>query len=952
MRTMRRTLSGRVIGKLIAWALWITLAGCVHRSYYKTTDGVVVRVPGPGGTHQAVRLQCIDDRIIRVTASPTGDFSRPNSLMIQPGTSAHPHFELMERDNQVVLSTPALQAWVSLKDGHIRFTDTTTKILLEEKPRGRAFLPDTVDNTPSYRISQVFENPNENDLYGLGENQLGLTNIRGKDIVLAQHNSEAFVPFFLSSGHYGILWDNNAITRFGNPRPWLPLDSLELTDTNGRPGGLAATYSDGKDKIPIQIQDQAIHYADLDDLHAFPKGFNLSTAAEVEWNGFFTSPYNGVHTLKIYSGGYLKLWIDGVPKIDRWRQCWNPVETLLDIPLEKGKKHAIRIQWRPDGSESYLSVQWKKPSTMEQRKEISLTSEMGKTIDYYFIKGNNADSIISGYRKLTGRAPIMPLWAYGFWQSREHYDSQKEILSIAAAFREKRIPIDNIVQDWFYWKKDQWGSQRFDSTRYPDPGGMIDSLHHRYHIHFMISVWPKFYTGIPVFKSFWDQGWLYKKNVLDHQKDWVGYVSTFYDAFNPKARHAFWDIVNKRLFSLGVDAWWLDASEPDILSNTSIPEKKALMNPTALGPSTEYFNAYPLVNEEAFYNGQRKQSPDQRVFILTRSAFAGSQRYASATWSGDIGATWQDMKNQIATGISFSLSGIPYWTMDIGGFATESRYQHPNAADLAEWREQITRWYQFGAFCPLFRAHGQFPLREPFNIAPPESAAYSSILYYDRLRYRMLPYIYSLAGAVYLHNYTIMRGLVMDFASDTAARNITDEYLFGSELLINPVYTYRAVTRQVYLPAGTGWYNLYDGRYLKGGQTIEADAPFSRIPVFVKAGSILPLGPNLQYTGEKPPDTLTLYVYTGQNGHFDLYEDEGLNNHYEHGKYAIIPLSYHEASHTLVIGKRQGAFEGMLTTRIFRIKWVGTKKQLGLDTPGAPDETIAYAGKQISITMQ
>lgn len=941
----------KIMTGLIACGICGSFAACSQASYHKLADGIVVTVPGSDGKTGTVRLKCIDERIIRVSASPTGELARPTSLMIQPGVRETPHWGVKERDSEIVLSTPALQAWVSLKDGHVRFTDTTGKTILSEKPAGRSFQPVTIDNAPSYQISQIFENNDHDGLYGLGENQLGLTNIRSTDITMAQHNSEAFVPFLLSSGHYGILWDNNSITRFGNPNPWLPLDSLQLTDQNGQPGALDATYTSDKGKSIVKARDRRIAYSYLKDQHSFPAGFSPSSSADVEWNGFITSSYNGLHTFRIYSGGYIKLWIDGELKINRWRQCWNPVETLLDVPLTKGKKHAIRIQWRPDGDESYLSVAWKKPVSPQRSNEISLTSEMGRTIDYYFIAGANADSIISGYRKLTGTAPMMPLWAYGFWQSREHYNSQKEILSIAATFRKRHIPIDNIVQDWFYWKKDKWGSQRFDSARYPDPGGMIDSLHHRYHLHFMISVWPKFYTGTGVFKSFWDKGWLYKKNVQDNQKDWVGYVSTFYDAFNPDARHAFWNLVDQRLFKLGVDAWWLDASEPDILSNTTIATRKALMDPTALGPSAEYFNAYPLANDETFYVGQRAQSPEKRVFILTRSAFAGSQRYAAATWSGDIGATWQDMKNQIATGISFSLSGIPYWTMDIGGFATESRYQHPDPADLAEWREQITRWYQFGAFCPLFRAHGQLPYREPFHIAPEGSPAYQSILYYDHLRYRMLPYIYSMAGAVHLHNYTMMRGLVMDFADDTVARDIADEYLFGPDLLINPVYTYHAVTRPVYLPEGQGWYNLYNGQYYPGGQTLSADAPFSRIPVFVKAGSILPLGPDMEYTGEKPADTLTLYVYGGQDGHLDLYEDQGLNNDYEQGAYSIIPITYQQSTRRLIIGRRQGSFDTMLKTRAFQIKWVNPQNPQGIDTREAPDATVTYSGNKITIPM-
>lgn len=941
----------------------LLLYGCkVKSDFLKTDKGVVISLSKAENGLKKVRLQVITDNIIRVTASPRENISRPQSLMIADKYLPEVPFTVKEEKDSVIISTAALKAVVSLVSGQVRFLDTTGKVILQEKKNGSSFIPDTIEKVAAYQIRQQFDNVTHSALYGLGGNQLGLTNLRGEDIALIQRNSEAFIPLLVSPNHFGILWDNNSITHFGDPAPWLPLDSFTLYNAEGKAGGLMASYfpaggmNDQPDLKAVNDDsriEKTIDYSFLKDMKRLPKGFKLDQPAAIEWNGSIASPYSGVHAFRLYSGGYIKMWIDGKLIADRWRQCWNPAETLLKIPMEKDKKYTIKIQWIPDGGESFLSLKWKAP-VAGKMNEISFASEMGEAIDYYFIFGENTDSIISGYRKLTGKAPMMPLWAYGFWQSRERYHSQKEILDVVKKFRERKIPLDNIVQDWFYWKEDQWGSQEFDSSRYPDPAGMIKTLHEKYHTHFMISVWPKFYIGTKPFKTFWDKGWLYKKNVEDSTKDWVGYVSTFYDAFNIDARQSFWDLINKNLFSLGVDAWWLDATEPDILSNTSIQTRKALMEPTALGPSTRNFNAYSLEQSKAFYHGQRTVKPDQRVFILTRSAFAGSQRFAAATWSGDIGATWKDMEDQIATGISFSMAGIPYWTMDIGGFATESRYSSstPKASDLEEWREQITRWYQFGAFCPLFRAHGQPPAREPFNVAPEGSPAYESILYYDKLRYRMLPYIYSLAGAVYLNNYTIMRGLAMDFPDDSLARNITDEYLFGPDLLINPVYTYKARERKVYLPEGTNWYDLYEGKSYRGGQTILADAPYTRMPVFVKAGSILAFGPDLQYTGEKPADTITLFVYTGKDGHFNLYEDEGINYNYEKGNYSIIPLEYHENDHTLTIGKRKGSFNGMLKERVFKLKWVSPDNPQALNFNTSVDKVIEYDGRAITTKVE
>ena len=507
------------------------------------------------------------------------------------------------------------------------------------------------------------------------------------------------------------------------------------------------------------------------------------------------------------------------------------------------------------------------------------------------------------------------------------------------------------MQDWFYWKEHQWGSQEFDEARFPSPDNMIKTLHEQYHTRFMISVWPKFYKGVSAYNDFNKKGWLYKRNINDSVRDWVGpgYHSTFYDVFNEGARKGFWDLINKKIYSKGVDAWWMDASEPDILSNVNPQKRKELMSPTALGPAALVLNAYPMLNVKGIYEGQREANPNNRVFILTRSAFAGSQSYGAATWSGDIAARWEDMKAQISAGVNFSMSGIPYWTMDIGGFAVEGRYEKPNTADEEEWREQITRWYQFGAFVPLFRAHGQFPYREIFHIAPENHPAYQSILYYNQLRYRLLPYVYSLAGNAYHNDGTIMRGLVMDFPRDSIACNINDEYLFGPSLLINPVCEYKQRTREVYLPKGAGWYDLYKGQYFDGGQKIKTDASYERMPVFVKAGSIIAFGPDLQYTSEKPADVITLYVYTGADAFFNLYEDEGTNYNYEKGAFLDIPIKYNESTKTLTIGDQKGSFNGMLQQRKFNIVWVTKDNKTGIDLQNSKGKTVNYNGRSVSI---
>ncbi len=943
---------------LVLFTLSLTYVSCFAQSFRKVPEGALINLK-PTNKYGAKKLmiQIVSKDIIhvQVTANDSIYHSRDLMLVNQPVPSTP--WNLTYNKKFITIHTRDLIVKVNRSNGHISFRNNKGNIILQEAAgKSKSFKSFLLDGKLYYHIHQIFNSPTDEAFYGLGEHQSGLLNLKRHDLVLAQHNTEAAVPYLLSSRHYGILWDNYSITRFGDDSPYQEISSLKLFGRDGRPGGLTAVYRSKKDtsKIFHTRIEKSIDYQYLSKLNNLPVGFegNQMANSQVIWQGYMASGYSGLHHINFTSAGYAKLWINGKLLVDRWRQAWNPVTSKVEINLVKGKKYPVKIEWIPDGGQSFIALKWRKPNSQLDKHELSLYSQTANEINYFFVYGKSMDDLVHGYRKLTGKAPIMPKWAMGFWQSREHYASQKQILSVVKKFRDQKIPLDNIVQDWFYWKKDQWGSQRFDSQRYPNPQKMIEELHDKYHTHYMISVWPKFYTNTKEFNYFWNKGWLYKKNVENKQKDWVGYVSTFYDAFNPHARKAFWNLVNNRLFHLGVDAWWLDASEPDIYSNTTIKMRKELMNPTYLGPSSEYFNAYPLVNAEAFYNGQRRTKPNQRVFILTRSAYAGLQRYSAAVWSGDTGTTWKDMKRQIAAGLNFSMSGIPFWTMDIGGFASEQRYIHPDQKNLKEWRELMTRWYQFGAFCPIFRAHGQYPDREVYNIAEKGSPTYNSIVYYDKMRYRLMPYIYSLDAMTYFDDYTPMRALIMDFPEDRSVYSINDEFMFGPDLLINPVSRYKERTRKVYLPKNQGWYNMYTGEYYRGGQTITANAPYSRIPVFVKAGSIIPFGPELQYAEQKPANPITLFVYEGNNAHFTLYEDEGNNYDYQEGKYSEISLSYDTQSGLLTIDNRKGSYPGMPEERTFRIIRVSINSPRSLDLNEKPDEIIQYNGQKKVIKIK
>ena len=585
-------------------------------------------------------------------------------------------------------------------------------------------------------------------------------------------------------------------------------------------------------------------------------------------------------------------------------------------------------------------------------------------MDYYFIAGQNLDEVISGYRTLTGKASLYPKWTLGFWQSRERYQSSKDIEDNLKKFRDLHIPVDNIVQDWNYWKLDSWGSHEFEAARYPNPQAMLDSVH-AMNGRFMISVWPKFYDTVKNYKELDSKGWMYHQAIKDDIHDWLGFRGSFYDAYSDGARKMFWRQMDENLYTkykFGIDAWWMDASEPNVRDCTPMWYRKALSGPTALGTSTEYFNAYSIVNADAIYNGQRSVNPNQRVFLLTRSGFVGEQRYSTATWSGDIATRWEDMRAQMTAGLNYSMAGLPFWGMDQGGFCVENRYVAAQQefdktgkenADLKEWRELQARWNQFGCFVPLYRTHGQWPTREVWNIAPADHPAYKTIVAYDKLRYHLMPYLYSMAGMVHFKDYTMMRGLVMDFNGDDNVYDIKDQWMFGPALMACPVGEYQKYSRNVYLPKQKGWYDFYTGKHYAGGQTIVADAPFDKIPVFVPEGSILPVGPEMEWSDQKKAELIDLYVYAGKDGSYTLYEDEGTNYNYEKGKYAMIDFKYNDAQKTVTIAARKGAFDGMLQKRRFNIVLVSDNNQQGISLAKAPKgKMVKYVGKAVTVKLK
>lgn len=936
-----------------------SLVGCNSASYQKKEDGVFISLNQNASLDvKTIRLQVINDNIIHVSASPEKKLPDFKSLISICKPDVLTKWDVLQSGDSIILQTSTTRAIVLLSTGEIIFTDLLGNIILQEqKGGGKTFSSIEVENSKAYSFRQIFESPADEAFYGLGQHQSDEFNWKGRNEELFQYNTKVSIPFLISNKNYGILWDNYSLSRFGDPRPYANLSEMfNVIGKNGEKGGLTATYMINKDpeNIFVQRQEANVDYEDIETIKNFPKNFPFNNAA-ICWEGQIQPKASGLYHFNLYYAGYTKVFLDDSLIVkERWRTSWNPNSYKFAVQLDKNKSHKLRIEWKPDGGISYIGLKALSPVPEKEQQKLSLWSEMGKQLDYYFINGKNADEVISGYRTITGKASIMPKWAMGFWQSRERYKTQDEILNVLKEFRQRQIPIDNIVLDWNYWPEDAWGSHEFDKKRFPDPKAMVDSIH-KLDARIMISVWPKFYTTTDHFKEFEKNGWIYMQAVKDSIKDWVGpgYVGSFYDAYSADARQLFWKQMKEHLFTLGIDAWWMDASEPNIRDCTPMPYRKALCGPTALGSSTEFFNAYALENAKAIYNGQRGEDNNKRVFLLTRSGFAGLQRYSTATWSGDIATRWEDLKAQIPAGINFSMSGIPYWTMDNGGFCVEKRYEKAKegSADIEEWRELNTRWHQFGAFVPLFRTHGQYPYREMWNIAPGNHPAYKSMLYYTELRYKLMPYIYSLAGKSYFEDYTIMRGLIMDFPQDKNVRSIGDQYMFGNALMVCPVYEFKARSREVYFPAGNNWYDFYSGKMIKGGQKLTVEAPYNRMPLFVPAGSIVPMGETVQHTNVKQDD-LTIFVYGGKDGSFSLYEDEGLNYNYQHGKHSEITFRYSEADQMLYISQRKGDFEGMTPQRTFKIVYISSENPNGIDLITKKTNEVEYNGKSIILRLK
>ena len=681
----------------------------------------------------------------------------------------------------------------------------------------------------------------------------------------------------------------------------------------------AITLSTQKLKAVIERESGALQYIGADGKQLTTEGYRSLKPLEVNGEKTFQAevffPIYGSHE------GFYGL---GQHQAGVWNYRGEKV------PLEQENTEiAIPLLVSTNG----YGIFWNNPSrTLVDNKfvhSLYIRAEAAERVDYYFLYGPDADQIIGNYRELTGEVPLFGRWAYGFWQCKNKYQSQAEVEGVAAKYRAMHIPVDNIVQDWFWWVT--MGEMKWN-LKYPDPQGMINKLHDE-HFRLMVSVWPFFRPGTSVYDEFDKNGWFIAKTQTGGFHP-VG--QALYDPTNPDARAQYWKNIDTALFEKGVDAWWLDTDEPE----TEGREDNILADHKLhIGSGARYANIYPLWHTEGVSQGQQQASDKKRVFILSRSAYAGSQRLGVTAWSGDVLSDWLSFARQIPAGLNYSISGMPYWTTDIGGFISGGNLKDP------KFRELFIRWFQFGAFSPIFRVHGtRYPDENELWSYGPD--AQKILVDYDNLRYRLLPYIYSEAWQITSNHGTLMRPLVMDWRDDVEAQNTGDEYLFGPAILVSPVTTPGAISRSVYLPKTT-WYDFWTGAKVEGGRRIEADAPLEKLPLYVRAGSIVPMGPTMEWSTEKPADPVDIRVYPGADGDFTLYEDENDNYDYVKGQHATIQLHWDDAAKTLTFGARQGSYPGMPESHTFNVVVVSQGRGAGIGDSSAQARGVIYKGDRV-----
>jgi alpha-D-xyloside xylohydrolase len=858
------------------------------QSAQKDASGVTMKV-GSG----VLRLEVCDDRTIHVVCGATDKLPEFKEFVVNRQWTPV-GFEWREEASQYVLRTGRAGVNVNKATGALTFVDAGGKVLLQEPADGGRTLEAKAaaeNQAPLYSVQQTFMSPEDERLYGMAEGQDGTWNWRGMPIELRQVNTQAALPVLVSSRGFGLFWDNASMTDFNPVDGEISLSNASTAPATGpqateqlQAGGGGGRAGRGRGPAAPRV-------------------------------GTFTTGEAGEYVFFVKGGnrsGEIGIVVND-QTISRIQNQWVPYTTAGRITLPAHTTVNVRVLGGGGGAKLFARP---------MGNTTTFRSSTAEGINYYFFAGPELDDVVAGYRNATGAAPMWPKWAYGFWQCRERYSSSQQLIDTAAEFRKRQIPVDLIVQDWQYWGNHGWGAYEWDTSKYPDAEKLMQGLHEQ-NVKFMISVWSN-----PGGSSKAAAAMKANKYTIPGT-DWV-------DQFNPAARELRWKHLNEAFFKPGTDAWWQDATEPADDGNPMAGKK------IFLGSGDLYRNAYPLFANQTVYEGQRATNAEKRVVTLTRSAFPGQQRYATALWSGDINGTWDALRRQIPAGLHVCMTGLPYWTTDCGGFfRPRDQYQSDDFADL------LTRWFQYSTFCPVQRMHGYQSETEFWKYPK----AMETMVAYDKLRYRLMPYLYSLGWKVTHDNYTMMRALPMDFRGDAKALDIWDEYMFGPAFLVSPVLQPKATTRSVYLPTGATWTNFWTGETTEGGKSLEVAAPQEQIPLFVRAGSIVPIGPDLQYATEKAADPMELRVYRGADGSFTLYEDEGDSYRYEKGVYATIPIQWKESTKTLTIGERAGEFPGMLKGRTFRVVWARPGKGVGPMQEKTVDVEVRYEGKVVEVKM-
>lgn len=819
------------------------------------------------------------DNAVRVTFFETEKSNLEEFVFTQ--TNGSPKFKVNNTAEKLTIVLSRMRVELDKANNELSFYNNNGQIILRENANARVFNQTEIMGEKCYFVEQTFHSPSDESIFGLGQFQDGNYDLKGIARRLTQVNSQIAIPFIYSNKGYGLLWHQYGLTDFN------PADNFVALTKQAKPDEaeklVETTTTAGTQKV---AQNQSLYHGKL----IVPQDGEYSIFLDLGdmGNRHFVS-------------------INGKAVIDQ-SNMWLPPTAGTLVHLKAGE-HDVQLICKSD-NKPQLSWKLKDNSTV-------FRSPHAKALDYVVFAGS-ADDVIASYRKLSGNAPLFPKWAYGFWQCRERYTSANHLIETVKEFRKRQLPMDVIVQDWQYWGNKGWGVPQFDERHYPNPTGFIKEIHDL-NAHFCISIWSNPDKNSEIGKQY------VANNRFVPDTKWLDY-------YNPATRNEYWGTLKTNMFDHGVDSWWMDAVEPE---NDALRGTK-----THIGLGDFYRLTYPLLVSKAVYEGQRNVTDDKRVCILTRSAFSGQQRYGVINWSGDIGGDWDAYKRQIVAGLNFSITGLPYWTTDIGGFFRPGNAQYTDK----NFHELLLRWFQWGTFNPVFRMHGYMSETEPWKYGAEMESNMRQML---NLRYLLLPYIYSEAWQITSNGSTLMRPMVMDFANDKNAVAQAYQYMFGQSILVTPTIEADVRKQKVYLPNTDTWYDFWTGKKYDGGQTVMADAAIDKIALFVKAGSILPMGKTVQHSGESNNEMLEIRIYKGKNGKFELYEDAGNNYDYEQGAYNLIAFTWDDKKQTLTIDTAKGNWTDKLTKRTFNIVLVNENTNNGMTENIG--KNIEYKNKKVSV---